>query len=89
MAKFFLFSCFVYLILFFANDDVEAVNEDIGIYELKMGDFSVKLTNYGATVISVIIPDKNGLIFFFIFIIYIRLNIRFHDSDIENNINFF
>ncbi|KAF9671914.1 hypothetical protein SADUNF_Sadunf12G0100000 [Salix dunnii] len=37
-----------------------AVNEDIGFYELKRGDFSVKLTNYGATVISVILPDKNG-----------------------------
>ena len=72
MANIFLFSCFVYLILFLAND-VEAVNEDIGIYELKMGHFSVKLTNYGATVISVILPDKNGLIFYFIFIIYIMI----------------
>ncbi|KAJ6671968.1 ALDOSE 1-EPIMERASE [Salix viminalis] len=59
MANIFLFSCFVYLILLFAND-VEAVNDDIGFYELKKGDFSVKLTNYGATVISVILPDKNG-----------------------------
>ncbi|KAJ6764496.1 ALDOSE 1-EPIMERASE [Salix koriyanagi] len=59
MANIFLFSCFVYLILLFAND-VEAVNDDIGFYELKRGDFSVKLTNYGATVLSVILPDKNG-----------------------------
>lgn len=34
--------------------------EDIGIYELKKGNFSIKLTNYGATVISVILPDKYG-----------------------------
>ncbi|KAM3286572.1 galactose mutarotase [Capsicum chacoense] len=32
----------------------------IGIYELKKGDFSIKITNYGATIISVLVPDKNG-----------------------------
>ncbi|XP_060194376.1 uncharacterized protein LOC132623616 [Lycium barbarum] len=32
----------------------------IGIYELKKGGFSVKLTNYGARIISVFLPDKNG-----------------------------
>lgn len=36
-------------------------NEDkIGVYELKKGNFSIKLTNYGATVMSVILPDKFG-----------------------------
>lgn len=35
---------------------------DIGVYELKRGDFSIKVTNYGATVLSVMIPDKNGLL---------------------------
>ncbi|KAL6178096.1 hypothetical protein ACLB2K_049615 [Fragaria x ananassa] len=38
-----------------AND--EKVGE---IYELKKGNFSVKLTNYGATMLSVVLPDKNG-----------------------------
>ncbi|WOH10474.1 hypothetical protein DCAR_0729943 [Daucus carota subsp. sativus] len=33
---------------------------DIGIYELKKGDFSIKVTNYGATVLSVMLPDRNG-----------------------------
>ncbi|XP_010547806.1 PREDICTED: aldose 1-epimerase-like [Tarenaya hassleriana] len=34
--------------------------EKIGIYELKRGDFSVKFTNYGAVMISLLTPDKNG-----------------------------
>ncbi|XP_021837885.2 uncharacterized protein [Spinacia oleracea] len=33
---------------------------EIGVYELKKGNISVKLTNYGAIVMSVIIPDKHG-----------------------------
>ncbi|KAL3378744.1 hypothetical protein AABB24_004592 [Solanum stoloniferum] len=32
----------------------------IGVYEIKKGDFSVKITNYGARIISVFLPDKNG-----------------------------
>jgi len=32
----------------------------IGVYELNKGNFSIKLTNYGATVMSVILPDKYG-----------------------------
>lgn len=41
---------------------------DIGIYELKKGDFSVKITNYGARIISVFLPDKNGMscLFFYL-----------------------
>nr|GLL18536.1 aldose 1-epimerase-like [Ipomoea trifida] len=35
-------------------------SEEVGIYEIKRGNFSVKITNYGAIVISVILPDKNG-----------------------------
>ncbi|KAL8160955.1 hypothetical protein V2J09_012444 [Rumex salicifolius] len=34
--------------------------KEVGIYELKKGDLSLKLTNYGATLISLQIPDKNG-----------------------------
>ena len=33
---------------------------DVGIYELRRGNVSIKLTNYGATILSVILPDKNG-----------------------------
>lgn len=32
----------------------------MGIYELKKGNFSVKFTNWGATLISLVLPDKNG-----------------------------
>ncbi|CAM8878546.1 unnamed protein product [Rhodiola kirilowii] len=37
-----------------------AHHNDLKLYELKRGDFTVKLTNWGATVVSVILPDKNG-----------------------------
>ncbi|CAL5016569.1 unnamed protein product [Urochloa decumbens] len=32
----------------------------VGVYELKKGDFSVKVTNWGATIMSVILPDSRG-----------------------------
>ncbi|CAJ1944061.1 unnamed protein product [Sphenostylis stenocarpa] len=32
----------------------------IGFYELKRGDFKLNLTNYGATIMSVVTPDKHG-----------------------------
>jgi aldose 1-epimerase len=32
----------------------------VGMYELRKGDFSVKVTNWGATIISVVVPDKKG-----------------------------
>ncbi|MFS7948224.1 hypothetical protein Hanom_Chr06g00557471 [Helianthus anomalus] len=34
--------------------------DNIGIYELNNGHFSVKLSNWGATIISLLLPDKNG-----------------------------
>ena len=32
----------------------------VGVYELKMGDFSVKVTNWGARLMSVVLPDSKG-----------------------------
>ncbi|KAL6845748.1 hypothetical protein ACP4OV_024323 [Aristida adscensionis] len=32
----------------------------VGVYELKRGDFSVKVTNWGATLMSVVVPDSKG-----------------------------
>lgn len=32
----------------------------VGIYELRKGDFSIKVTNWGATIISVVVPDNKG-----------------------------
>ncbi|XP_073295397.1 uncharacterized protein [Primulina huaijiensis] len=52
--------CFFVLILGFALGNVCKGGEEIGVYELEKGDFSVKITNYGATVLSVIVPDRNG-----------------------------
>ncbi|XVF58231.1 hypothetical protein PTKIN_Ptkin07bG0047900 [Pterospermum kingtungense] len=59
MAKLsFLFSLF--LIAAFAVANGSATKEKVGIYELKKGDLSVKFTNWGATIVSVILPDKYG-----------------------------
>ncbi|XP_073126541.1 uncharacterized protein [Henckelia pumila] len=52
--------CFFVLILGFALGNVCKGDEEIGVYELKKGHFSVKITNYGATVLSVIVPDRHG-----------------------------
>ncbi|OEL16450.1 Aldose 1-epimerase [Dichanthelium oligosanthes] len=32
----------------------------VGVHELKRGDFSIKVTNWGATLMSVILPDSKG-----------------------------
>lgn len=34
--------------------------ETVGIYELKKGDFYVKITNWGATILSLVFPDSKG-----------------------------
>jgi aldose 1-epimerase len=35
----------------------------VGVYELKnkKGDFSIKVTNWGATLMSIIVPDSKGM----------------------------
>jgi aldose 1-epimerase len=32
----------------------------VGVYVLKKGDFSVKITNWGATIMSIVVPDSKG-----------------------------
>lgn len=54
--------CFFVLILGFSLGNVCKGDEEIGVYELKRGDFSVKITNYGATILSVVVPDRNGIL---------------------------
>ena len=39
-----------------------AMAEEIGMYELKKGNLSMKLTNYGARIVSLVLPDKNGML---------------------------
>ena len=48
------------LIVAFAIANGYATKEKVGIYELNKGDLSVKFTNWGATIVSVILPDKYG-----------------------------
>ncbi|KAK8592901.1 hypothetical protein V6N13_043474 [Hibiscus sabdariffa] len=57
-ASFFLLSLFIIVAYAIANGS--ATMEKVGIYELKKGDMSVKFTNWGATIVSVILPDKYG-----------------------------
>ncbi|XP_057948178.1 uncharacterized protein LOC131143822 [Malania oleifera] len=50
--------CFV--LIAFGLVDVSLAHKGIGFYELKKGDFSVNFTNLGATVVSLVLPDKHG-----------------------------
>ncbi|XP_059642859.1 uncharacterized protein LOC132284744 [Cornus florida] len=59
MAKISMLCCYL-LVALCSGYISEAAETEIGIYELKKGDFSIKITNYGATVLSVTLPDKNG-----------------------------
>ncbi|KAF7802955.1 Aldose 1-epimerase [Senna tora] len=44
----------------FANGSVDDDVKKIRTYELKRGPVSMKLTNWGASILSLILPDKNG-----------------------------
>jgi len=68
MAALYRLSSFLVLAVLLTGSLCDA-SEEVGIYEIKRGNFSVKITNYGATVISVIIPDKNGLFLFMDFLL--------------------
>ncbi|OMO55228.1 Aldose 1-/Glucose-6-phosphate 1-epimerase [Corchorus olitorius] len=48
------------LIVAFAIANGSATKEMVELYELKLGNMTVKLTNWGATIVSVILPDKYG-----------------------------
>jgi aldose 1-epimerase len=41
----------------------DGARKTVGVYELKnkKGDFSIKVTNWGATLMSVIVPDSKGM----------------------------
>uniref|UniRef100_A0A0D9VHG5 Aldose 1-epimerase n=1 Tax=Leersia perrieri TaxID=77586 RepID=A0A0D9VHG5_9ORYZ len=43
-----------------ANADAAAGRKMVGVYELKKGDFSIRVTNWGATLMSVVLPDSKG-----------------------------
>ncbi|KAJ7970960.1 Aldose 1-epimerase [Quillaja saponaria] len=59
MSRIFVLLCFILVASSgFVNGSVKKT--DIEIYELKKGNFSAKFTNWGATIISAVVPDNNG-----------------------------
>ncbi|KAF5188830.1 Aldose 1-epimerase [Thalictrum thalictroides] len=58
MAKLSLILCFIFITFSVLN--LCNAKKKVGIYELKNGDLSINVTNYGATILSVLVPDKQG-----------------------------
>ncbi|KAI8541625.1 hypothetical protein RHMOL_Rhmol08G0076500 [Rhododendron molle] len=52
--------CFLVFALWLVVANGSEPTPKIGIYELKTGDFSVKFTTWGARIVSLVVPDKNG-----------------------------
>ncbi|RZC58682.1 hypothetical protein C5167_005989 [Papaver somniferum] len=59
MVKFSLVFCFLFISASFIDFTV-ATKKSVGYYEIKKGDISVTVTNYGATILSVKVPDNKG-----------------------------
>ncbi|CAK7323035.1 unnamed protein product [Dovyalis caffra] len=59
MAKVALLLC-VCVLAVFASVNGHTEKKKVGFYELKRGDMSLKFTNWGATLVSFVLPDKNG-----------------------------
>ncbi|KAI3953978.1 hypothetical protein MKW98_017802 [Papaver atlanticum] len=59
MVKFSIVFCFVFISALFIDFAV-ATKKSVGYYEIKKGDISVTVTNYGATILSVKVPDNKG-----------------------------
>ncbi|GER50475.1 aldose 1-epimerase [Striga asiatica] len=51
---------FMFLVLAAIANNIEY--NGLGFYEIKKGNFSVKITNYGARIVSVVLPDKNAIV---------------------------
>jgi len=62
MAKVFvLLLCLILAASGFVNCSV-VEKENLRIFELKKGELSLKVTNWGASILSLLLPDKNGII---------------------------
>ncbi|KAL2335546.1 hypothetical protein Fmac_016759 [Flemingia macrophylla] len=59
MSKIFVLWCMILATSGFVHGSFKKKDE-IRLFELKKGDLSIKVTNWGATLVSVILPDKNG-----------------------------
>lgn len=60
MAKISIPLYFFLILLAFGLVNGSLAMEKIGIYELKKGNFSVKLTNWGAYILFLVVPEKSG-----------------------------
>ncbi|GAB4827312.1 hypothetical protein Ancab_034198 [Ancistrocladus abbreviatus] len=63
MAKFYQLLCLILLYwstTVLASQATKGSKERVGIYQLSRGNFSVKFTNRGAAIVSLILPDKSG-----------------------------
>ncbi|XP_039144305.1 galactose mutarotase-like [Dioscorea cayenensis subsp. rotundata] len=58
-SKFLFFLCLLAFALFGASNAADT-KKTVGVFELKKGNFTVKVTNFGATIMSVILPDSQG-----------------------------
>ena len=65
MIKIFVLLCIFLAASGFVNGS--AKKEEIGIYELKKGQISLKVSNWGASILSLLLPDKNGMFLFWRF----------------------
>lgn len=59
MSKFSSLLCFFIVALGFVST-ISGSGHKLKIYEVKKHDFRLKVTNFGARIISVVLPDKNG-----------------------------
>jgi len=65
MTKIFVLHLCLLIVAFgFVNGSYE--KEKIGIFELEKGGLSLKVTNWGASIVSLVLPDKNGMTNFFL-----------------------
>lgn len=60
MAKISIPLYFFLFLLAFGLVNGSLAKEKIGTYEFKKGNVSVKLTNWGASIVSLIVPGKSG-----------------------------
>jgi hypothetical protein len=56
------FLCFVVVVVASALAGGAGARKTVGEYVLRKGDFSVKITNWGATMMSVVLPDSKGTV---------------------------
>ncbi|KAF7819684.1 putative leucine-rich repeat receptor-like protein kinase [Senna tora] len=56
MPNIFLLLCFLLVV----DSGFVFGKQEIGIFELKKGDISLKVTNWGASLVSLVLPDKHG-----------------------------